>query len=596
MDDVSAALRGAGQTVHQFFTVAERRFRAPEFQRHYVWRVDGQKAQIPAFWDDFEEMREEKSGEASTDSSFFIGAVVLQVIDDGGPAGVPVLSIIDGQQRILTLYMVLVALAEAFDSVGKPDLSHDIERRYLLNQDSAIRNTPRVDPTLNDTRQFQNMLSCLKNPVPSFSSPGIGVEDHNLSKAWRSIRDKVRELACDDSGDLSAEILSEIRDDLLTRVDIVAITLGSQHDPHEVYERLNTRGADLNAIDLIRNAVFLTVGSDQSAVERIYQHHWDPFESNLGLDHQDRFINPYVAIRDPAATNATLYPRLKQYWNKTMPVGTIGEEAAAWIVRDMEEYLPAYRALVGTAQPPKMEQQAWDEIQRLRRFAAPEMTYPYLMRLIYGYLDGEVTLEELRAVVDVLDSFFVRRAFAELRNSGIRQLFRRLWNSIGKSADGLLSQLGDGDVKFPNDEQFAELVRTTDLYHSSRCGYVLLEYERHSAQGDQLNWDALAENMQRDHLMPQQWSQDKWGHIAPDDHERLLHTFANLVPLKELNSWKQDRSWDEVREAMKEERQTYFISTRNVVEGNPVWDVAAIEARSEKLVEWALKRWPGSKL
>ena len=62
-------------------------------------------------------------------------------------------------------------------------------------------------------------------------------------------------------------------------------------------------------IDLIRNAVFLTVGSDPEAVDHIYKEHWDPFEQELGLDYQEKFINPYAAIRDPSITQPTLYSK-----------------------------------------------------------------------------------------------------------------------------------------------------------------------------------------------------------------------------------------------------------------------------------------------
>ena len=581
-------LRGAAQSIYEFFTVAERRFGAPEFQRHYVWRADGASPKITRFWDDFENLRAEQ--EDGKETTLFLGAIVLQVVDSGGPSGVPFFSIIDGQQRILTLYMIIAAIADWYQIVGAPNAAQDIERRYLLNQASDILHTPRVEPTLNDTRQFFDILSCLKNPPPAHHGPGFGPEDHNLTRAWRAIHRKVGELGRDDEGELSVERLDQLRDDLLTRIDVVTITLGDRHDPHEVYERLNIGGEELKPIDLIRNAVFLTIGSDREAASRIYTHHWDPFESELGLDHQDKYPTPYAAIRDATTTKATLYPKLREYWKNRRPPSLSGEAFGEWIINDLREFLPAYRAIVGAATPTNMEPDSWKQMERLHRLGVPDMTYPYLMQLVKEHLRGGVSYDELKDVVDLLDSFFVRRAFAGLRNTGMNPVFRTLWNVSKQSVDDLKNRLNTRTVQFPDDDEFAHDIRTTAIYQSRRCSYILHEYERHFATGDKINWDVLSPTI--DHLMPQNPAPGTWPHVSGEDHERLLHTWANLVPMGDANAFKGAMSWEDARSLVLEDQASFFRSTVRVFKENERWDVEAIEARADKLVEWALKRWP----
>ncbi len=582
-------LRGAVQSIYDFFTVAERRFRAPEFQRHYVWRADGASPQIRRFWEDFEQLR---SDGQDREAKLFLGAIVLQVVDSGGPDGVPLLSIIDGQQRILTIYLILAALADWYQTSGRADAAGEIERRYLLNQASGIRDTPRVEPTLNDTKQFYSLLSCLKNPSPIHPGPSFGPEDHNLTRAWRAIHRKVGELAKDDEGELSVERLNQLRSDLLTRIDVVAITLGSRHDPHEVYERLNIGGEPLKPIDLIRNAVFLTIGSDHDAASRIYQHHWDPFESELGLEHQDKYVIPYAAIRDAATTKATLYPKLRQYWrNSRRPAELSGEGFGEWIVNDLREFLPAYRAIVGAAKPPTMEPDSWDQLVRLHRIDVPEMTYPYLMQLVQAHLKGDVSQEELTAVVDLLDSFFVRRAFAGLRNTGMNPVFRTAWEASKQSIDDMQNRLDTRTVQFPSDDQFAHDIKTTAIYQSSRCAYILHEYERSFARGDKVR-EVL--NPTIDHLMPQNPRPGTWQHVSADDHQRLLHTWSNLVPMGDANALKGVMTWEDARELVLEDQASFFRSTVRVFKENEHWGVEEIEARADKLVRWALQRWPKS--
>ena len=577
-------LRGAAQSVHDLFTVAERRFRAPEFQRHYVWRADGASPQIRRFWEDFEQLR---SDGADSEATLFLGAIVLQVVDSGGPGGVPLLSIIDGQQRILTIYLILAALADWYQTGGWPAAAGEIERRYLLNQASSIRDTPRVEPTLNDTKQFCGIMSCLQNPPPRCREPGFGPPDHHMTKAWRAIHRKVGHLARGGSGEVSLEQLDALRDDLLQRIEVVTITLGDRHAPHEVYERLNIGGEPLKPLDLIRNAVFLAVGSDQEAVERIYRRHWDPFEQDLGLQRPDKYLSPYGAIRDPSTNKSTLYPKLRAYWHSQRPPGSTAEEFGAWIIRDLREFVPAYRAISGEAKPSGLGPKAWAQVQRLQRMGAPEMTYPYLIRLVHAHLQGDVSYRELKDVIDVLDSFFLRRAFADLINTSVNQLFRTLWDASRQSVDGLKSRLDTRATRFPDDEQFARDIRTAAIDKSQRCKYILDEYER-AVGGNGGSGLAVY------HLMPPNPAPGAWPHVSDSDRRRLARTWANLVPLADTGTLRGAETWEEARRRVLDNPEMYPRSTLNVFRANRRWDAAAVERRAEELAAWALERWPKS--
>ena len=287
-------LDGAAVSVHELLVTADRRFRAPEFQRHYVWRTEGKGAQIPRFWEDFERLRAEAAPDEGNDDSLFMGAIVLQVIEPlrAGRQSVPLFAIIDGQQRLTTLYLIFAALAEAFEEMGNTAAASDIEREYLLVRASALEGTPRLEPTISDTAQFRQILDSLNSPKPKLPTPGYGPADHHLTRAWHAIRAKVRSLCADDTepGNLSNSKLEELLADIADRIELVAITLGERHDPHEVYERLNTAGEPLGAIDFTRNAVFLTAGASADAAQRIYENSWEPFEASLGLEHQNGYF------------------------------------------------------------------------------------------------------------------------------------------------------------------------------------------------------------------------------------------------------------------------------------------------------------------
>lgn len=583
-------LQGQAVSIHALLTVGERRYRAPEFQRHYVW---GEDTQIKRFWDDLNRMKDEGIDDSGIYDSLFLGAIVTQAIDAGGSAGVPLFSIIDGQQRLTTLYLALVAIAEGYQDAGDPDKANDIERRYLLSQHSDRRDEPRLEPTMNDTAQFRMIMSCLQNPRPVFKSPGVGPTDRHMIWAWAAIRRKVRDLCADErSGKLSVQKLAELHADIVERIEIVSITIGDKHDPHEVYERLNTGGQPLKVIDLTRNAVFLTAGHERGATERIYRDHWGPFEEELGINHQDNYFFPYALIRDQNTTKARMYRSLKSYWEKSVTQGLKNEEAAKAIVNDLREYLLAYRALVGEAEPANMETEELESIKKLHRLSAPSTMHPYLLQLIHNKIEERISAKEMIEVIDVLDSFIIRRMFCGFGNTGIHTLFKRIWSTVGADAQKLTTVLGETrTVQFPDDEDFHRSILTASIFRADRCAYVLTEYERSFRKGDLSEWDP--HNITVDHLLPQKAALKDWPGVSNEDHERLLDTWANLVPLTgKANSEKSARPWKEIREMMLSDRGTVFKSTLEVFDANERWDTAAIEARGEKLADWALQRWP----
>ncbi len=592
MADRTTTITGEDISVRQLFTTSDRRFRAPEFQRHYVWKAKDSDDQIPAFFSDLERLREEGASEDGRHDSLFLGAVVLQMDDAGTGGRSPQYSIIDGQQRITTLYLTLTAIAEIFQEVGDNDLAEDIETEYLLIRTGKAKGTPRLEPTVSDTRQFYQVLRCLKNPTPRLTNLGFGPDDHFLAKAWNRIRRSVRDFVLDDEGMISIERISELRDLVVDQLELVEVTLDSRHDPHEVYERLNTRGAKLKPIDLIRNAVFLTAGSEPEVAGQIYAEHWEPFERDLGLEHQDRFFFPYAMIRVPSTTKARMYRNIRDYWETSVTHGQTGIEPAKKIVADLHAYVEEFRALTGLAKIPGASEECAEAVARLQRLAVPDMMYPYLMQLIRSHRDDEkqLTGQALLSIVDALDAFLVRRAFSGIRNTGLMPVFKSLWQQIGADRDDLVQRINTGRVQFPDDEEFIDGICTIDIFNSGMRNYILGEYERRYSAGDTEHWDIPFTG---DHLLPQNPPAGSWAHISDEAQQRLKDTWANLVPVTSKgNSEKGAASWEDQRRLMIDESGAWFKSTRAVFDKYEQWDEDAINDRASDLVAWALERWP----
>lgn len=121
-----------------------RRYLVPLFQRGYVWTKDEQWAPL---WDDLlnlvDGLRAQRKSNIRQPRKHFLGAIVLQQ-QTLGVRHVPVSDVIDGQQRITTLQLVLIALRNMVASLGNDFLNATLERL-----------TRNPGPYVDDTERFK---------------------------------------------------------------------------------------------------------------------------------------------------------------------------------------------------------------------------------------------------------------------------------------------------------------------------------------------------------------------------------------------------------------------------------------------------------
>lgn len=122
----------------------QRRYLVPIFQRGYVWNKERQWAPL---WEDISEqatlVSEHDSSSKSTIRKHFLGTIVLSHI----PTVIrqtPASEIIDGQQRLLTLQVFLIAFRDAIADLGDD---------YLNTQLAHL--TANVGPFSDDNEQFK---------------------------------------------------------------------------------------------------------------------------------------------------------------------------------------------------------------------------------------------------------------------------------------------------------------------------------------------------------------------------------------------------------------------------------------------------------
>ena len=574
-------------TLHKLFN-DHPRLRVPEFQRNYVWRT-APNTELPRFWDDLTGLWDGDGG-----APLFLGAVVLHQTTAGGFATPDEYDIVDGQQRLITLYLCLVAVAEAFQDAGDIASAKNIEQQYLLLQLSQYQDQPQILPAFHDTAQFNDIVLTLNQPKPQIQV-GVGKSEERLAEAWRWIRKKVRDYAADRTAEygLSLGNLSALQEKLVGQTHLVVIRVFDKATAHQVFERLNKGGKPLEDIDLVRNMVFSTLSaSTPQQGAAFYGADWDPFEEAL-KDRAKDYWYPLALIRNDKATKVGAYTSLQHWWlDQQFTQGYTGHRLASMIMDDLTEYLEPFQAITGIKQPAGLGTDEWRALRRLHRAEVPIMTYRFFMELVKARVDGQVGRADFIMFCEIVESAIARRVLRGMEMNAFQQAFKDAWKP-GLTGQDLWALLAD-KLKLGTDADLRQGVMSAELYKMKRCRWVLTEFERWIPDGNKL-LPTQSDEFHLDHVLPERWNPDAWPGVTTEEHQLLRHTWGNLALLTpKQNIAKSAKDYRAARERLVKPGAMPFRSTGELLSHNPAWNADRIKGRSDFLADWAIMRWPST--
>ncbi len=204
----------------------------PIYQRVYSW----EKEQCKELWDDII-----KIGGNDKMDGHFIGSILYVL--DGIMHSDNVLLIIDGQQRLTTITLLLIALKNHLNDEDEflEKFSHQkIESDYLINSDKDSDKKFRLILSESDKDTLLSLIDKDRRK-PSEPSSKI-VENFKLFEEWVSKNtDKLETIF---KG--------------LEKLMIVEIALEKgKDDPQLIFESMNSKGIELTQTDLIRNYIVM---------------------------------------------------------------------------------------------------------------------------------------------------------------------------------------------------------------------------------------------------------------------------------------------------------------------------------------------------
>ncbi|ELW98635.1 MULTISPECIES: DUF262 domain-containing protein [Acinetobacter calcoaceticus/baumannii complex] len=497
-------MKGEAKQFLKFIDGSDKRFIIPVYQRNYSWQ-NKHCAQL---------LNDLKGLIKKPDVPHFFGSIVSSHMQGGKRED---FLIIDGQQRLTTISILLIAIVDLLKHkkvIPKDDrLIEKITKKHLVDEYQEDQRKIRLKPIKDDCKAFDAL----------FGDESDFVDGSNVTSNFRYFRDRI----------LNENIDIDDLYDAISRLQTIDIFLEKDDDPQLIFESLNSTGLELEEGDKIRN--FILMGLSSELQEKYYEAFWNKIEKNTHFKVSDFFkdyltlkLNRTVVIKD-------IYFTFKDYVKKN------NDDIEA-LLQDLLEYSKLYAIILN----PMQYQNSFTAV--LVRLSQLEFTviFPVVLAILKRWNEKNLTDQEVTELLRVTEIFLFRRLIVGLATNALSKIFATLDKDVTKKAQ--FSQLAsyaeiykyvllnkEESSRFPNDEEFEQALFSRNIYAmSSKNKAYLFSFLENEESKEQIN---VIERIKDgtytiEHIMPQTLSpvwQKELGEKSQQVHEQWLHTLPNLT-------------------------------------------------------------------
>lgn len=529
----------------------KRVFKVPVYQRNYDWS----NVQCEKLYQDIMLAHER-------DHKHFTGTIVYIVGLNG--SNLSEVLIIDGQQRMTTVYILLKALYDASKGVSTR-IEEEIQE-VMFNRNCEEKYKVKLKPIKSDNEQ---LLLLIKDKIDDMD------RNSNIYKNYIFFKTMIEETL--NNGYELGDILDGIK-----KLEIVEIILDkSQGDePQKIFESINSTGLDLSLADLIRNFLLM----DDENQDELYENYWAEIEKNVGYRNLGDFVINFLSSQITKAVNAK---NAYQLFKKHCEQNKLSHED---VLKQLKKTSRYYGAFIGENNCYSKEITGC-----LRSFCTIKQTtvLPLIFRIFTDYEDGHIDDKTLCKVLNYLLTYYVRITACEI-NKNLAKFMKSMYDRIidGSTYDDyyerfvvFLNDLKAND-RMPTDKEFKAALINKPLYKKPICKFVLSVIENSTKEHIDVS------NLTIEHILPQKENAAVWKKEVGEDYSKVyetyLHTLGNLT-ITGHNSELGTKSFNDKKDIIRENSKAVILN-REVLSAD-TWNEKAILHRAEVLASLLIKQF-----
>lgn len=488
-------------------------YSVPRNQRRYVWNRDN--------WQElFDDVLAVVHGRIS---SHFIGSIVLKT--DPVINGLPNYSVIDGQQRTITLSIFLTSIMFWMKKQGmEADFKGTLP--YIVAKDDKNNDILMVRTESNGSLEsIANAIICLSEDDVKKATANSIVEgnlinkaDNNIGNAFKFFMNAISN-ECEKTSD-SQLLLLKLRD-AVRDITFVNITASTEEDSYTIFEILNARGLDLEDHELLKNYIMRFIQPEEN--RDIAKAEWNRMEATLGHSYLTKFVRHYTTHRygDLRTKTDTSDYKIIQEKNR-------GKDTKD-LLNDLEKKAQYYLRLIAPIADGENRNCSETEYRIYSFFKKKrqEQMRPVLLSLIAQNACGNLTDELYEETITFLYNYFICYNIIGAENSN--RLTKTLYKYAALinrecSEETIQEFIGELRKKLPPEDVFINAFMTVGWSHHNNI------YE---GEKNKTRVQTVLEIVERYHNHGICIDGFTIEHFMPDGESNNNGQIGNLIPLED---------------------------------------------------------------
>ncbi len=549
-------------------------FVIPVYQRNYTWTAN---KEVKQYFDDLENVLNGKY------DKHFLG--ILIYLDTPIDYSTREFSVIDGQQRLTTTFLILYAIKNLMIENGLKEEATKLENQFLINQYVPDKMKLKLKPLVADDQVYKQIVSDQFEDITEKGS--------NVFKNYNWVVERLKTLL--KKYDFNSILMA------LDKLYVVCVPVTSNDSPQKIFESINSTGAKLVASDLIRNFILMDIPSETQ--ELYYNQYWKKIEENLTSDSKkiELFFRMFLACKLKILPNiSVVYSTFKDWFTTEFEGGRTVED----ILKEIVSYSKYYNSLYNKPLD-KIDSGIRSAIKDFRNNLS-EMPAPLLMEIynLYSTVDEEgnpyVDAKQFSEIINLVNVYLIRRSICALDTSDITRLFPVVLKDVLSECAGnyksivdltkknLINKQRGKSAAMPTDDDIRNYLATANVYNNRvtlRVIFDKIETHNNPAPVD-------LSKLSVEHLMPQTATKEWLDALETDaeTYEKNLHRLGNLTLATRVdNSKMKNKPWEFKKAILSD--TSHLIMNKKILEKDS-WTLKDIDDRNKELIEQIIELYP----
>lgn len=592
-------------TINGLLSIPNEQFVIPSYQRRYAWKE-------PQVWALFEDIDMLQDGDGH-----LFGMLILHS-SNPHHAGINKLDLVDGQQRLTTLSLLLLAILKKYKEEENEEKIVDINK-MLYCKDYNDKTFQKLILGDLDNDDFKRIL---KNNYAE-------IQNKNLLNAFNNFSiwiDKKTE-------DYGIIWLNKFFYKLVNVAKIIRLDVSHAQDAYKLFETINNRGLKLSATDIIKNFILGHAAKiSESKLDEVKTIWSDIIISLDGLNTDDFFRQYITGLYQRKITHTKLVEEFKNYYFKHVDkVELLGVYKYIKTQNDTleedEEDITEEFAIIEETEENKLQYKKVDitvflqqilnasktykkiifcndadnQINKLLRDLTLIKSFPSYIFLMFYMQQNKATTEK-KEILNYIAALMLRRHTCEKRTSENDDIFAKLLK-IDFKEDNYLEFIKNELLKFyPDDDEFLDKFPIQELKGKNidRAKYMLTEIEYYKT-GNTYEFTINSGNLVHlEHIVPEVITTKKskldygdWetylGNNSVAKHKRYVNYIGNMTLLS--GSYNISISNNPFVKKSKTYKNSNISITKDLYNNYGVFKFPQIEKRGQEFGEIAIKIW-----